>query len=430
VNDLLELLRIRSVGGAANAGEMRRAVEWVCDYVERRGGDVERRSVHGVPLGVATLPASGGATGAPTVLCYGHVDVQPVDSGQAWESDPFEPLERDGWLIARGAADDKGPFYALLRAAGELAGEGRLPVNVRVLCDTEEETGGRTAVEYLRSDRGPADACVMFDSQMIAAGRPAVILATRGVASLHLRVRTAPGDLHSGLYGGVAPNAAHALIRMIAAVLPVEDQLPEPLCAGLTPPTAGELESWGEDAETRVRLWARPAVDVHGVKVGITDTELNVVPAVAEAILSVRVAPGQDVAVIGDTLAALLRAAAPSGAEVAIRWGSRTPPAGPLDPSSPAIASGLDALERGFGVRPELVRSGGSLPILAALEQRSIPTLISGIDLPEGNAHGPNERLCLANLDLGLAAARELFLAWGALAPAVAGNDGSAECAK
>lgn len=427
MEELLELLRIRSVGGPEGLPEMRRAVDWVCDRVVAHGGTVQRRELDGTPLGVATLPASPGVADPPTVLCYGHVDVQPPGPLEAWEHDPFEPVLRDGWLIARGAADDKGPFWALLRGAFELADAGRLPVNVRILCDTEEETGGRTAVDWLRADRGPADACVIFDIAMLGPGEPAVVVATRGIASLHVRVRTAPADLHSGVHGGVAPNAAHALVRMLDAVLPDAGggALPAALRAGVPVPPAAELASWGERAATRRRLWAEPAVDVHGITVGVTDAELNVVPAVAEAVLSVRVAPGQDVEAIGDAFATLLREAAPAGAEVTLAWGSRTPPAGPFDPDAPALRSGLDALARGFGARPALVRTGGSLPILAALGARGIPTLLSGIDLPDGNVHAPGERLRVAHLDLGVAAARELFTAWGDLTPGATAADRS-----
>ncbi|WP_028060329.1 M20/M25/M40 family metallo-hydrolase [Candidatus Solirubrobacter pratensis] len=393
MEELLELLRIRSVAG--EPAELRRAVDWVCDYVERHGGVTERRAVGDVPLGVTTLRASSGAAKAPTILCYGHVDVQSAGPLDAWDSDPFEPVVRDGWLIARGAADDKGPFFVLVRAAAELAAAGRLPVDVRIVCDTEEETGGRTAVELLRTDPTPIDACVIFDVAMLGPARPVAVLGTRGIASLHVAVRTAAADLHSGTYGGLAANAANVLVRMLAAVLP----LPTPLRAG-TP--AGS--TW------------QPALDVHGLRAGVTGEERNVVLSQAEAVLSVRVVPGQDVDAVGDALERLLREAAPGDAEVTIRTGSRTPPAGPMDPTGEALALGLDALERGFGARPALVQSGGSLPILAALGERSIPTLLSGIDVPDGNIHGPGERLRVAHLDLGAAAAEALFTSWAELA--------------
>jgi acetylornithine deacetylase/succinyl-diaminopimelate desuccinylase-like protein len=397
MEELLELLRIRSVAGEPS--ELRRAVDWVCDYVERHGGVTERRAVGEVPLGVTTLRATSGAAKPPTVLCYGHVDVQPAGPLDAWESDPFEPVVRDGWLIARGAADDKGPFFVLVRAAAELAAAGRLPVDVRIVCDTEEETGGRTAVELLRADPTPIDACVIFDVAMLGPGRPVAVLATRGIASLHVTVQTAASDRHSGTHGGLVANAANTLVRMLAAVLPGAQGLPAALRAG-TP----EGSRW------------QPAVDVHGLRAGVTAEERNVVLAKAEAVLSVRVVPGQDVDEAGDALERLMLEAAPNEAEVTFRTGSRTPPGGPIDPTGDALALGLGALERGFGARPALVHSGGSLPILAALGERSIPTLLSGIGLPDSNIHGPGERLRVADLDLGAAAAEALFTAWGGLA--------------
>jgi acetylornithine deacetylase/succinyl-diaminopimelate desuccinylase-like protein len=432
--ELSELLRIRSVAG--DGPEMRRAVAWVCALITRAGGAIERQSWSGVPLGVGTIPASVDPESAPTILLYGHVDVQPTGAPEAWSSDPFTPAVRDGWLYARGAADDKGPFYALLRAAAELAGEGRLPTNVRVLCDTEEETGGDAAVRFLAADTVPLRACVIFDVGLHVPREPVLVLATRGIASMRVRIRTAEHDMHSGLFGGVAANAAHVLLDALAAVLGPGDELPAPLREGVIDPSAEELRSWegievarvlasagvahaGDGQAALRRLWAQPAVDVHGLRAGITERELNIVPAAAEAILSIRVAPGQDVLAVGEAAVALLRGAVPPSAEIEITPGSRTSAGGPFDAAEPVIAGAREALSRAFGSPAVLARSGGSLPILAVLSARGVPTALSGLALPDSRIHGPDERLRVDHLELGVRAARELLLGWDAAALAV-----------
>ena len=428
VEELAELLRIKSLTG--NRDEISRAVDWVCALLLSAGGTIERHEYEGVPLGVGTIPASVDSGSVPTILIYGHVDVQPPGRLEAWSHDPFEPQLRDGYLYARGAADDKGPFYALLSAGVALAQEQSLPVNVRVLCDTEEESGGRTAVRYIRDDPSKHDACVIFDTGMHAPGEPVIVTATRGIASMHVRTIVRESDVHSGTYGGVAVNAANALVAGLHALS--DSELPAALRSGVRPPSREELSSWslidaqsflaaagvafdGDTVSALGRLWAEPAVDIHGLSAGITESELNIVPAAAEAVLSVRVAPGQDVDAIGETAEALLRAAIPERVEVEITHGSRTPPAGPFDPSSLPLALARKALTRAFGRPPVLARTGGSLPILAALSQRGVPTILSGLSLPDSRIHGPNERLQLEQLTLGIDAARELFIELGGL---------------
>jgi acetylornithine deacetylase/succinyl-diaminopimelate desuccinylase-like protein len=431
---LCELLRIASVAG--DEPEIARAVDWVCDLIAAApGATIERRRFDGVALGVGTIAASRAPATAPTVLLYGHVDVQPPGRLADWSADPFDPQIRDGWLYARGAADDKGPFYALLRAATGLAAEAALPVNVRILCDTEEEVGGRTAVRYLQGDRSPLDACVILDTVLHAPGEPVIVTGTRGIASLKLVVRVRDHDLHSGTFGGVAINAASTLVSVLDALTGGGRGLPAVLRQGVLEPTAAELESWAEiDAiellgpvgavgavgvepgvELLRRLWAEPAVDIHGLSAGITTRELNIVPGVAEAIVSVRVAPGQDADAVGEAAAELLRVAVPASAELELEVGSRTPPSGPFDPDSPPLRAARVALERGFGRPAVLARSGGSLPILAALSKRGVPAILSGLALPDSRVHGVDERLRLDHLTLGLRAARELLVELGGL---------------
>ena len=195
LDELSEFLRIPSVSAdSSHAEDVARAGEWVCERIRSAGGEAGLVDWEGQPLAVGEIQASGNGS-APTVLCYGHFDVQPPAPLDLWESPPFEATVRDGWLYGRGVADDKGQLYLLLKAAEELAAEGRLPVNLRFACDGEEETGGHSIVDFLAEDDRGADACVIFDSDMVAQGRPAFNVATRGLCYFHLKVRTGARDL-------------------------------------------------------------------------------------------------------------------------------------------------------------------------------------------------------------------------------------------
>jgi acetylornithine deacetylase/succinyl-diaminopimelate desuccinylase-like protein len=316
----------------------------------------------------------------------------------------------------------------LLKAAAEVAGAGELPVNVRVACDAEEETGGHQIVDFLAADERGADAAVIFDSGMTKRGVPEFSVATRGLVYFHLVVRTGARDLHSGVYGGAALNALHALNTMLAAVLPHGGVLPEPLRQGIAPPTEEELAGWAElvpgaellaeagarkaypkaDEEFYLRTTAEPALDVHGIAGGSPVLQKTVLPVAAEANLSIRLAPGQDVDTIGAAVEQLLREAAPEGAELELTRLSSSAP-GLVPPDSPAVQRGLEAFERTVGRRPLLVRNGGTLPIVPALADKGIPTIITGFALPESNIHSPNERLLAEYVPLGIETAKELY---------------------
>ena len=209
----------RSAPTTRHKADVVRAAEWVRDFIRDAGGTCEVVDWHGQPLAIGELRASANADAAPTVLCYGHFDVQPPDPLELWDSPPFEPEVRDGYLYGRGSVDDKGQLYMLLSAARELAQAGELPVNVRFCCDGEEETGGHSIVEFLEADERGADAAIIFDSGMIRRDVPAFNLATRGMAYFHVTLRTGERDLHSGMYGGAALNAAHALMQTLSAVV-------------------------------------------------------------------------------------------------------------------------------------------------------------------------------------------------------------------
>jgi acetylornithine deacetylase/succinyl-diaminopimelate desuccinylase-like protein len=435
MEELSELLRIPSISAdPEHKDDVRRAAEWVAEAVRRMGGEAELVETDTFPLVVGEVRASGGGD-APTVLCYGHFDVQPAGPADEWETDPFEPEVRDGWLHARGVADDKGQLWALLKATEELAAAGELPVNVRFVCDGEEETGGHQVVEFIASDERGADAAVIFDSAMLRPGAPVFHVATRGMIYFHVRVRTGERDLHSGMFGGAALSSTEALMQTLRGVLPGENGLaPEPLRAGITPPSDEEARAWRElesgsemleesgarpaDAaaaeEFYARTWAEPAVTVNGFVGGEPQLQKTVLPVFGEANVSIRLAPGQDPDEIAPVFDRLLREAAPEGADVEVeRWSSAPP--GLIPPDALAIRLAQDVFERVVGARPLLIRVGGTLPIVPALAEKEIPTVITGFDLPEGNIHSPNERLRVDHIPLAVEAGKELFRAFASL---------------
>src|SRR6184192_607919 len=242
--ELAEFLRIPSISAdPAHAGHVEEAGEWVCHFVRGAGGEATLVDWQGQPLAVGEIRAST-PNAAPTILCYGHFDVQPPDPLELWDSEPFEPEIRGDYLYGRGTVDDKGQLYMLLAAARELAAAGELPVNVRFCCDGEEETGGHSIVEFLETDERGADAAVIFDSGMIRRDVPAFNLATRGLAYFHVTLRTGERDLHSGMFGGAALNAAHALLQALAGLVSHDGVLAEPLRKGIFAPTDEELAGW------------------------------------------------------------------------------------------------------------------------------------------------------------------------------------------
>ncbi|HZT54190.1 MAG TPA: M20/M25/M40 family metallo-hydrolase [Gaiellaceae bacterium] len=433
--ELAELIAIPSISAdPAHREDVKRAGAWVCEFIRRIGGRAELTPFGERELALGELPASTGSGEAPTVLVYNHFDVQPPAPLELWESDPFELEVRGDWAYGRGIADDKGQLWIVLRAAQRLAEAGALPVNLRFACDGEEEIGGHTIVDFLaRDDRG-ADAAVIFDGGMLRRGVPVIELATRGLVGIDVKVRTGARDLHSGMYGGVALNAIHALMRCLGAVLAgPEGRLPEPLRQGIEPPTPEELDAWAElpaggealaeqgarplDAkaaeEFYLRTWAEPSADVNGIiggKPGVRNTTLSVT---ASAELTVRLAPGQDVETIGAAAERLLREAAPEGAELDIAWGGSNP--GLVRPDAPAVQLALEAFEQALGVRPLLTRTGGSIPLMPALTERGIDAILTGFALPDSNIHSPNERFYVPYFAAGIDTAAALFTALGRL---------------
>jgi acetylornithine deacetylase/succinyl-diaminopimelate desuccinylase-like protein len=427
--ELSEFIAIPSVSAMpAHREDVKRAGEWVCDFIRRIGGTAELTPFGEKELALGDIRASTDPDNAPTVLVYGHFDVQPPAPLELWESDPFELTIRDEWAYARGVTDDKGQLYILLKAAQKLVEAKALPVNLRFACDGEEEIGGRTIVDWIAVDDVGAQAAVIFDGGMIARDVPALELATRGLIAYDVKVRTGERDLHSGMYGGAALNAIHVLMHCFDAVVAGPDGLlPAPLREGIAAPTTEELSSWstlppgaGELAtqgarpldpkaadQFYVRTFAEPSLDVNGIlggKPGLRNTTLSVF---ASGEFTLRLAPGQDPDTIGRAAEKLVRDAAPAGAEVDVVW-EGTPPS-LVRPDSPAIQLALQAFEEVLGVRPLLARSGGTLPIMPALVDRGIATVLTGFGLPESNVHSPNEKFLVDYFEKGVDTAAAVY---------------------
>jgi acetylornithine deacetylase/succinyl-diaminopimelate desuccinylase-like protein len=438
VEELREFIAIPSVSAdPAHADDVRRAAEWVRDFVKRIGGEAELVPYGERDLVIGDIPANanGGAADAPTVMIYGHFDVQPPSPLELWETPPFELAERDGWYYARGIADDKGQLFTLLKAAQLLREQNALPVNIRVVSDGEEEIGGHSVVDFLEADERGADVCIIFDGGMTRPEQPEFGLATRGLVAFQLKVKTGDRDMHSGYYGGAALNAIHVLMQALSAVVARDGLLPDALRVGREALSQLEVDSLkslpkgseilDEAGATPLdpkaaddfydRTWAEPSLDVNGIQGGKPDFVNTTLIVEAAARFTVRLAPGQDPEKIAAAVERLIRAVVPDGASVElIRENSAAP--GVFSADSPAIQLGMDAFEKATGVRPLLVRVGGTLPIYPALAAKGIPTIGTGFALRESNVHSPNERLRVEDIDRAVAAATELYKGLAALA--------------
>jgi acetylornithine deacetylase/succinyl-diaminopimelate desuccinylase-like protein len=419
LEELFELLRIESISSdGAHPQELRAAADWVARLV----GDARVIEGFGNPVVDGLIPAS--APNAPTVVAYGHYDVQAPGDPALWDSPAFEPEVRDGWLYARGASDDKGNYWTLLRAALDMAAAGELGVNVRVIADGEEEIGGHSVIDYLATLDDRFDAAVIFDGGMASDEVPAVTTALRGLTGFQLRLVANAKELHSGLYGGAAANPVHDLLGVLSAVAGRDDLFAE----GAAPVTDEERAGWGTlpsgadmlrsggatPADDRAaeefydRTWGKPSLTVHSIGSGDPTIHKTSIGAEARASLSLRVAPGQDPHALGDLLERRLREACPPHATLELeRWPDGEPAY--VLPEDPVIASAMAAIERATGAAPVAMRSGGSIPIMAALVARGTPTVLSGFASVDDNIHSPNERMRVRNLEWAVASAREIY---------------------
>jgi acetylornithine deacetylase/succinyl-diaminopimelate desuccinylase-like protein len=429
--ELFAFLRIPSISsGDGQPEELRRAADWIAERVRDAGGSAEVLETERNPLAVGRIRC--GVDGAPHLLVYGHYDVQTVAPLDAWDSPPFEPEIRDGFIYARGASDDKGNMHCLLAPLVDLARAGDLTCDVTVLSDGEEEIGGDSVVRHLAATDERFDAALVFDGGMVARGWPAITTGVRGVLQGNVVVRTGTRDVHSGVYGGAALNAAHVLCELLAGCAARDGRLPAPLAEGVKPPGDAEIASWatlpsgaGELAnagiapldaraveEFYLRTLALPTFDVNAITCRDAAHQRTIIPYEATASVSMRLVPDQDPDVIWRNFEGLLTARAPAGATISLRRKSASAGCA-YDPAEPAIQTARRVLAETLGHDCALVRTGGAIPLVTALHARGVPTVLSGVALPEDNIHAPNERLLLENYEAGVRAGRALFAALG-----------------
>jgi acetylornithine deacetylase/succinyl-diaminopimelate desuccinylase-like protein len=424
---LMELVAIPSVSTVPElAGEVRRAADWVAARMRAVGlGGVRVDDTAGHPVVYGEWL---GAPGAPTALIYGHYDVQPPEPLELWTTPPFEPTLRDGYLYARGASDDKGQALLHLEAIGAwMATTGRLPVNVKVFIEGEEEVGSPNLAPWLQDHAAglAADVAVISDTAIVAADQPSITYGLRGLAYMEIEVSGPNQDLHSGQFGGAVLNPANALCRIIAAlhdahgrvtvpgfydrVRPLEDaeraELARvPFDLGAYRAAAGPAAGWGEEGYSVLeRLGARPTLDVNGLWSGWTGPGAKtVLPARASAKVSMRLVPDQDPDEIARLFAAHVTALAPAGARVGVRALHGGWPA-LVDRDLPAMRAAARAYELAFGRPPVYTREGGTIPVVALLQQvLGLPSVLMGFGLPDDNLHAPNERFLVANYHRGI----------------------------
>ena len=447
LGELSGFLSIPSVSALpSHAADCRRAAEWLRDELRNLGcPTVEVIEGEGHPVVWAEGPV---VPDRPTLLIYGHYDVQPPDPLDEWVTPPFEPTVRDNRLYARGAADDKGQVFCLLKAyEATLDAERRPPLNVHFIFEGEEECGGTVVADLLRAEpeRTRADAALVCDMAYYAPGWPAVYTALRGLSYAEISVRTLERDLHSGSFGGVAPNAIETLVRLLAKLKSADGEIQIPkLYKAVEPPTKHELKTWKqlpfdkaaylrEEVTAQVltglkehsvfeRTWALPTFEIHGIKGGfVGDGAKTVIPAQATAKVSLRLVPGQTYAKVGKQLERAVASLAPRWAEVKVHLLHGGDPVR-VDVDHPAFEV-LDEAFASVTGRPAVrVRSGGSIPIIPDLGLAGAPVLLTGIGLPDDGLHSPNEKLDLAQLWSGIEIFGrffELFAEKGARAGAV-----------
>lgn len=432
--ELSEFLRIPSVSARSeHDGDTRAAADWLAERMRDAGLDAAVFDTPGHPVVLGEWRAAGPE--APTLLIYGHYDVQPPEPLDEWTSPPFEPEVRDGRLFARGASDDKGQLYMHVKALeSHLRGAGSLPVNVIVVAEGEEEVGSANLLPFVEAhrDRLACDAVVISDSAMFGEGQPSLLFSLRGLAYLEIHVEAARSDLHSGAYGGAVPNPAMALARILASMHDERGHIAIPgfyddvvdwdadtraAIRGLefdeerfradvgAPALAGE-----EGYSTLERLWIRPTCEVNGLLSGYTgEGAKTVLPARAMAKVSFRLVPDQTPGRVAELVEAHVKKVAPSGVRVRVveLHGGRPWRA---NPSGPLFDAASRALEEAFGRAPVLVGEGGSIPIVGDFERvLGVPALLVGFAPPGANMHAPDEWIPVRNIDEGTVALVRLY---------------------
>jgi acetylornithine deacetylase/succinyl-diaminopimelate desuccinylase-like protein len=443
LSELKDLLRIPSVSTLPeHAGDVRRAAEFVADACSRAGLE----NVEIIPTDLHPLVYADWlhAPGKPTVLCYGHFDVQPPDPLDLWTSPPFEPVERDGNLYARGSADDKGQMYMHIKAVEALrAVNGTLPINLKFLIEGEEEIGGGSVAKYVAEiakknpDKLKADIALVSDTALFADGLPTICNGLRGLMYTEIEAHGPSKDLHSGLYGGAAPNAVFGLVELLGKMKDASGRILIPgVYQDVQPPSESEKKSWAslpydeQDYLTREvgataltgekgystfeKTWARPTLEVHGIAGGFTGAGAKtVIPAVATAKVSMRLVPNMDPE---KTLAAFkkfVKENTPKGITTEVRLLSYTPGL-VVNPDHPAIQVAAKAIGDVFGRETVFVRSGGAIPIVTDFAKHlGLSTILMGFGLPDDCLHSPNEKYKIANYFAGIKTIAHFFEEYG-----------------
>jgi acetylornithine deacetylase/succinyl-diaminopimelate desuccinylase-like protein len=434
LDELKALLAIPSISALpAHAGDVKRCADWCADEMRRIGlQNVRLIETPGYPVVYGDWL---GAPGAPTILFYGHYDVQPVDPLELWTSPPFEATVRDGEIYARGSADDKGQVFMHFKAVeAHLKQNGRLPVNMKFILEGEEEVGSVNLDEFVRAhkDELSADVVVISDSPMFARGVPSICYGLRGLVYFQIDLRGSNTDLHSGSFGGAVANPGFVLAQMIAQMKDRGGRIRIPgFYDDVVPLTDEERQAWaalpfnekrykkdfgipklfGEtDYTTLERTWARPTVEVNGLLSGFTgEGAKTVLPAVAMAKISMRLVPNQDPNKIAELFEAHVRKLTPKTMELKItRMHGGKPWMTSFD--NPYVQAAGRAIEKGFGQKPVFTREGGSIPVVSTFqEELGLPSVLFGVGLPDENAHAPNEKLDVANFHGGIIASAILY---------------------
>ena len=427
---LKTFLRIPSVSTLSeHRPDIQRAAEFVLQELQAAGmTNTELIGGEGNPLVYGEWT---GAPGKPTLLLYGHYDVQPPDPLDEWKSPPFEPDVRGDDIFARGSSDDKGQTYILIKAVeGLLKTKGRLPVNVKFLIEGEEETGGEHIENFVaqKPARLRSDAAVICDTEMFAPELPTICVGLRGIVYAELHVEGANHDLHSGVYGGAAPNPLQAIAEILCALKDRDGHIRIPgFYDRVQPPSAKEREAWARlpfnekeyrekemgarelvgEPEIPVleRLWARPTFEVHGIRGGFTgEGAKTVIPARAVAKISTRLVAEQRPDEVIEQLKQAIGKACPKGVIAELKVVHGAPPS-LVNPDNKFIHAAAEAMQQMFGKPTVYIRSGGSIPIVGLFDQHlGIPSVMMGFGLPDDNLHAPNEKLHLPNFYRGIEA--------------------------
>lgn len=441
LEELNQFLRIPSISTLPeHKDDVARAAQFTADSLKQAGlENVEIIPTGGHPLVYADWLH---APGAPTVLCYGHYDVQPPDPLELWKTPPFEPTLRDGNIYARGSADDKGQMYMHVKAVETLMAVhgGKLPVNLKFLVEGEEEIGGKSIAAFVpqAKEKLKADVALVSDTALYAEGVPTLCIGLRGLVYMEIEAKGPGRDLHSGLYGGAAPNAVYGLIELLGKAKDADGRILIPgFYDDVAEPAAAEIDSWkslpfdeaaflshevgasrltGEPGRMILeRVWSRPTLEVHGIAGGFTGAGAKtVIPAAATAKVSMRLVPDQDPEKMFDLFSAWVAANAPQGVELSVRKLSGAP-ATVVNPDHPAIAFAAEAFEEVMQAKTVFIRSGGSIPIVGEFAHHlGIPTVLMGFGLPDDGLHSPNEKYKLENFYLGIRTVAHFFEKYGA----------------